>query len=189
MPYLYGNGIMLREYRNEDFTAIRAWVNDPATVRYLSSRYWMPQSSADTADLLEHATHAGSNGAFFVIADRKTGDYLGQIDLITINWKLRAAEMAIVLGQEGDRGKGVGGEAIALMLAYAFQTLGLWRVELEVVADNRRAVRCYERAGFRVEGKKRNAFLVDGELTDMLIMAVLMDEWREARRAEPKPEP
>ena len=83
----------------------------------------------------------------------------------------------------------MGGEAIALMLAYAFQTLGLWRVELEVVADNRRAVRCYERAGFRVEGKKRNAFLVDGELTDMLIMAVLMDEWREARRAEPKPEP
>jgi RimJ/RimL family protein N-acetyltransferase len=190
MPYLYGERIVLREYRQEDYAAIRAWVNDRETVRYLSSRYWMPQSAADTADMLDHVTHAGPNGAFFVIADRESGDYLGQIDLTSVNWKLRLADMAIVLGREAERGKGLGGEAIALLLEYAFTTLGLNRVELEVAADNLRAVRCYERAGFRPEGVKREAFMVDGEYVDLAVMGVLRADWRAARgagAARPKP--
>jgi len=180
MPYLYGEKIILREYRQDDFAAIRGWVNDQESVRYLSSRYWMPQSAADTADMLDHVTHAGPNGAFFVIADRDNEAYLGQIDLTSINWKLRAAEMAMVIGSEELRGQGIGGEAIALVLAYAFTTLGLVRVSLEVAVDNRRAVRCYEKAGFRLEGVKRKAFMVDGEYVDLAMMAVLREEWRAA---------
>jgi RimJ/RimL family protein N-acetyltransferase len=184
LPYLYGKRIMLREYRQEDYNAIRAWVNDRETVQYLSARYWMPQSAADTADLLEHATHAGGNGAFFVIADRESGEYLGQIDLISINWKLHFAEMAVVLGRETQRGKGIGGEAIALMLEYVFTVLGLNRVELDVAVGNRRAVRCYEKAGFVLEGTKRQAFMVGGEYHDLLVMAVLKQDWQKARTAQ-----
>ncbi|MDD3213847.1 MAG: GNAT family protein [Eubacteriales bacterium] len=183
MPYLYGEKILLREYRQEDYTAIRAWVNDRESVRYLSSRYWMPQSAADTADFLDHVTHAGPNGAFFVIADRKTQDYLGQIDLASINWKLRSAELAMVIGNEDIRGRGIGGEALKLMLEYAFGTLALERVELEVAVGNRRAVRCYEKAGFQTEGLKRHAFIVDGAYTDLAVMAILADEWRNTQKS------
>ena len=39
MPRLIGERIMLREYRSEDFSHIRKWVNDAETVKYLSTRY------------------------------------------------------------------------------------------------------------------------------------------------------
>lgn len=184
MPHVLGQRILLREYRPDDLVAICAWTNDRETVRYLSSRYWMPQSQADAADFLDHAMHAGSNGAFFVIADPGDERYLGQIDLTSINWKLRSADMAIVMGAEGQRNRGIGTEAIGLMLEYAFLTLGLERVELEVATANARAIRCYEKAGFRHEGVKRHAFRIDGEYADLAVMAVLSGEWRAARAAE-----
>lgn len=181
MPNCYGKQIMLREYRADDLTGIRTWVNDRETVRYLSSRYWMPQSYADAADFLEHASHAGSNGAFFVIANLQDETYLGQTDLFSINWKMRSAEMAIVLGREALRGKGIGKEAVGLLLEYAFRTLGLERVELEVATENKRAMRCYEKAGFTLEGVKRHAFMIDGEYADLAVMSVLAGEWRASK--------
>ena len=180
MPILYGKNIVLRDMRPEDITGLRRWVNDLETVRYLSSRYWMPQSEADTADYLDHTMHAGANGAYFAIANRENGLYLGQCDLPSINWKMRSAEMAIVMGDEQARGRGIGTEAIGLMLTYAFAMLGLERVELEVATDNRRAMRCYQKAGFTLEGIKRHAFLVDGQYADLAVMAVLAGEWRAA---------
>ena len=180
MPNFYGKTILLREYRSEDLNSIRGWVNDRESVRYLSSRYWMPQSQTDVSDFLDHAMRAGSNGAYFVIADPVQETYLGQIDLFSINWKLRSAEMAIVLCSEGTRSKGIGTEAIELMLQYAFATLGLERVELEVATDNARAVHSYQKAGFVLEGVKRHAFMVDGVFTDLAVMAVLAGDWRAA---------
>ena len=181
MPHLLGERILLREYRSDDLPAIRGWVNDLDTVRYLSARYWMPQSYADAADFLEHATHAGSNGAYFVIASLEDETYLGQIDLFSINWKLRAAEMAMVMGSETRRGKGIGCEAIMLLQQYAFTMLGLERVELEVATENQRAIRCYERAGFVHEGVKRHAFMIGGQYTDLAVMAALSGEWQAQR--------
>lgn len=181
MPNIEGERIRLRGYRNDDLAPICRWVNDVETVRYLSSRYWMPQSTADVADLIDHAMRAGSNGAFFVIASREDDSYLGQTDLYTINWKLRSAELAIVMGEEAQRGRGFGSEALDLMLGYAFGTLGLERVELEVATENTRAIRCYERAGFTLEGVKRHAFMIGGEYTDLAMMSVLAGEWKAAR--------
>ena len=182
--YLYGANIFLREYRSDDLPAIRAWVNDPETVKYLSTRYWTAQSVSNTAEFLDQATRSlGGNAAYFVIADNADERYVGQIDLISINWKLRSAELAMVIGAEALRGKGIGQQAIALMLAFAFDTMGLERVELEVHADNRRAVRCYEKAGFVHEGVKRHAYYSEGRFCDVAIMSVLADEWR-TRRAQ-----
>ena len=48
MPKLTGERIVLREYRAEDLGEIRKWVNDPATTRYLSARFWPAQSMDDS---------------------------------------------------------------------------------------------------------------------------------------------
>ena len=181
MPYLYGSRVTLREYRVDDLEAIRGWVNDPETVRYLSSRYWMPQSASNTGEFFDHATHAVGNAAFFVIADRATDRYLGQIDLPSINWKLHSAEVAMVIGKGENRSKGFGEEALRLILEHAFQTLGLERVELEVHMENAAAKRCYEKVGFQLEGVKRHAFFNDGHFADVAWMSVLAEEWRAAR--------
>jgi RimJ/RimL family protein N-acetyltransferase len=75
------------------------------------------------------------------------------------------------------RDRGLGGEAVRLVLAHAFGTVGLHRVELEVYAFNPRAQSVYERAGFVREGVRRDALYWDGEYTDAITMAILAHDW------------
>ena len=55
MPHIQGERIYLRDYQTDDIAGVRQWHNDLATVRYLSARYWMPQSHTDAADFVDHA--------------------------------------------------------------------------------------------------------------------------------------
>ena len=71
---------------------------------------------------------------------------------------------------------------ISLLLRYAFDTLGLRRVELTVFAENSRARLCYLKAGFIEEGVARQKPWKNGKFHDVVSMAVLRDEW--AKREE-----
>lgn len=181
MPTLQGKTIQLRDYRQEDYAAIRKWVNDPSTVQYLSTRFWPPQTSVDTQEFLDRMLHSSHNACNFVIADGGDGSYLGQLDLFRLDWKLRCGEVGMVIGLETNRGRGVGTEALGLLLRYAFCTLGLERVELTVDMDNHPARRCYEKAGFVMEGVKRHAFYRDGAFCDIGMLSVLRQEWLEGQ--------
>ena len=69
------------------------------------------------------------------------------------------------------------------MLELAFGRIGLHRVGLSVFAFNERAVRSYQKAGFQVEGRLREAIARDGRYWDEIHMGVLRDEWLAARAA------
>ncbi len=64
-----------------------------------------------------------------------------------------------------------------LVLRFAFTEINLHRVTLTVFEYNPRAVRSYEKAGFRHEGRIRGALLRDGKRWDMFFMGILRDEW------------
>ncbi|MBN1776800.1 MAG: GNAT family N-acetyltransferase [Clostridiales bacterium] len=177
MPHMIGKHVMLREYRQEDFEHIRKWVNDRKTTEYLSAIFWFPQTEADTTDFLNRAMRAAPNASYFVIADVKDQSYIGQMDIFEINWKIRKGIVGTVIGSDGARGKGYGTEALKLLEDYAFGVLGLERLELDVYASNARAIRCYEKAGFRHEGTRRHAAMVNGKYTDVRMMAVIKEDW------------
>lgn len=63
------------------------------------------------------------------------------------------------------------------MLRYAFQELGMHKVELRVAAGNSRAVHVYQRLGFRVEGTRRAASFHAGAFHDEHLMGILADEY------------
>ncbi len=71
------------------------------------------------------------------------------------------------------QGRGVGGLLVAALPELTDGWLGLTRVELEVVADNGRAVRLYERHVFKTAGRTRRAIRRPGGLADLLVMARL----------------
>jgi RimJ/RimL family protein N-acetyltransferase len=81
-------------------------------------------------------------------------------------------------------GKGLGSEAVALALGYAFDVLKLHRVSLRVVDYNLRAIRAYQKCGFVVEGREREAAFVDGIWRDDVMMAVLDREYAEIQRSK-----
>ncbi|MFF1878814.1 GNAT family N-acetyltransferase [Leifsonia sp. NPDC058230] len=106
------------------------------------------------------------------------GVYLGEVVLNDVDEDNRSAGFRIALGSAEWFGQGYGTEATRAVLAHAFETAGLHRVELEVFAFNPRAQRSYEKCGFVVEGRRRDALLWDGEWVDAIVMGCLSHEKR-----------
>lgn len=104
---------------------------------------------------------------------------VGDLNLDVTGWNHRDAFVGIGLGSRADWGRGYGTEAMCLALRFAFLELGLRRVTLTVFEYNPRAVRAYEKAGFRVEGRLRQALQREGRRWDALFMGILKDEWME----------
>jgi [ribosomal protein S5]-alanine N-acetyltransferase len=94
------------------------------------------------------------------------------------------ATYTIGLFVAGLRGRGLGREITRLILSWAFGVLGAHRVELEVLAFNRRAINCYLACGFRQEGIRREAELYPDGWQDLILMGLLRSEY-EAQRAVP----
>jgi RimJ/RimL family protein N-acetyltransferase len=87
----------------------------------------------------------------------------------------------ITIGEHDAWGHGYGSEATALMIAHAFTQLTLHRVALTVFEFNARAIRAYEKCGFKVEGRARDAIFRDGRFWAEIHMSILAEEW-EARQ-------
>ena len=177
MPRLIGSRIMLREYQSEDFASIRSWVNDAQVTRYLSTRFWAPQTTVDTQEFLSRMMQSSHNAFNYVIADAQDGRYIGQLDMFRVDWRLRQGEIGMVIAGAEDRGRGYGTEALELLAAFAFNSLGLERIELEVHMENAAALRCYQKAGFTLEGVKRHAYYNDGRFADLGMMSILREDW------------
>ncbi len=183
MGHRLGKRIMLREYRREDLPEMRKWVNDDAVTRFLSHTFLSTQTLPMTESFLDRVLDGRSLDYNFVIADRDTENYIGQVDLINLNSLDRCAELGIVIGDSEYQSQGFGTEAIGLVLEFAFLRANLQRVELWVNADNARALRCYEKAGFVWEGCRRQCHFHEGRYIDLMLMGVLREEWLAARGA------
>jgi RimJ/RimL family protein N-acetyltransferase len=85
----------------------------------------------------------------------------------------------ITIGERDAWGRGLGTEVTELMLGHAFERLGLHRVGLSVFSYNLRAIKAYQKAGFTIEGRLREAILRDGRYWDEIQMGVLAGEWLE----------
>lgn len=102
---------------------------------------------------------------------------IGEIRLDRLDRTDRRASLAVGIVDPNALGRGYGTEAIRLVLRYAFGDLALHRVSVRVIAYNTRAIRSYEKCGFVLEGREREAALVDGDWHDDVIMGVLDREF------------
>jgi RimJ/RimL family protein N-acetyltransferase len=92
--------------------------------------------------------------------------------------------LGIIIGDKGHWGRGYGSDAIGALLRWAFDNLNLNRIHLTVWSYNTRAIRCYEKCGFRHEGIMRQARYYDGQYHDEWVMAILRDEFLNAHQEE-----
>lgn len=178
MSILVGENIILREYRKEDLPYIRKWVNNKEITNNLSNIFLYPHTMNDTESFLNSMLEGSSGFKGYVVAHKETGEYIGQIDLIAIDWINRVATLGIVLGATENLSKGYGTEAIRLIQEFVFNKLNLHKLDLEVRSYNERAIRCYKKCGFVEEGRFREDFFVDGKYTDTLFMGILKSEYK-----------
>ena len=106
---------------------------------------------------------------------KKPGNAVGSVYLRDIDETHHKAEYGIFIGEEAALSKGYGTEAAQLMLQYAFETLHLHKVMLRVLAENVRAQRSYEKAGFQKEAYLKDDVFLNGKYCDVILMAYLYD--------------
>lgn len=173
-----GGRVVLRPYRLEDAEAVADWSHDPETTRWMGPRFRLPRTVEVVRERLEELlSNPPSDGEFFVVADAVTGAYRGAVDLTSIDAVDGVGVLSLVIARAKDRGRGLGTEAVGLLLDHAFGPLALNKVELRVSAGNPAALRCYQKAGFRVEGRLRDHSLVEGHYHDLLCLGILASEW------------
>ena len=94
---------------------------------------------------------------------------------------------AILIGDKRAQGMGLGVEALALRNAYAFQRLGLDRIEVSVAAKNLASRRLVERSGYRLIGVAKEDAYLDGQKSAVLLFELLRSDWTGARLLDERP--
>jgi len=92
--------------------------------------------------------------------------------------------VGIGIGERDYWGKGFGTDAMKLCLQYAFMELSVQRVSLGLHEYNPRALKAYEKAGFRLEGRTRQDIVREGKRYDSFWMGILRDEWLQMQSGE-----
>lgn len=117
-----------------------------------------------------------------IICELATDRPLGSVYIRDIDRKHSKAEYGIFIGEEDARGRGIGTAAAKLMLRLCFEQEKLHRVFLRAIADNTRAIRSYEKAGFQREALLREDVFLDGEYRDIVLMGILDKEFFAAQQ-------
>jgi RimJ/RimL family protein N-acetyltransferase len=117
----------------------------------------------------------------FGIRMREDDRLVGSCQLHGVHPVHRSAELQIRIGDDAARGRGLGTEAVRLLLSFGFDELRLHRIFLHVFETNDAARRLYERVGFRTEGVLREAARIEDEWVNVVVMALLDSEYDASR--------
>lgn len=162
----------LRKLMEKDATLILDWMRDPAVNRY----FRFDPEKADLESICRFIEDAQATDENLHLACVDDGDaYLGTVSLKEISAEHLHAEYAISFGQAA---QGIGAARFATLeiLRIGFEERGLERIFLNVLADNVRACRFYEKMGFHFDGEFKRHLRVRGEWKDLRWYSMLRRE-------------
>ncbi len=179
---IIGDQIRLRAIEKEDLPSFVKWLNDPEVRQGLS--LIMPLSLAEEEDWFASMLKRSPFERPLAIEiqpdpQKESWIFVGNCGFIDIDWQNRLAEIGIHIGEKEYWNQGYGTKAMRLMLKHGFENLNLHRLWLRVFKNNQRAIRSYEKAGFILEGKFREAQYLEGKYVDVMIMSMLHSEWQD----------
>ena len=155
------------------------WLNDPEVTRWLKvvlpisrlgEEKWFERLARSRHDIVwavhdEHDRHIGGTG------------------IHRIDWRNRNGLTGTVIGPKEVWGKGYGTDIMRARTCWAFEELGMHRLESSCLEGNEASRRCLERIGYRQIGVARQRFWRGGRWRDLLLYEILDEDWF-ARAAE-----
>jgi RimJ/RimL family protein N-acetyltransferase len=174
---LVGERVALRPFGEESMRSLRRWYADPEVTR-LSRHRQQPVSEDEFDEVIARRVGRAEVLAFAIYerVERDLERLVGSCTLATLDQENGSASFHIVIGEPDARGRGIGVAATQLAADFAFRELGLHRLSLRVFSFNTAAIRCYERVGFREEGRAREAIMRDGRRWDEIQMGLLASD-------------
>lgn len=177
-PKLTGDRLFLAPLVIEDADSYCKWLNDPEVAINLTAfdkQYPLHREKAVIEDMIKR------NSQTFSIVLKDSEKLIGNCSLFDIDKDDRKAELGIMIGDKTVWNKGYGTEAIILLLDYGFNILNLNNIYLKVFEYNENAVSCYQKVGFKLIGRHRQARIVMGKKYDEIMMDILAEEFSQSR--------
>jgi len=172
---LAGEVFVLRRWRQDDLGAAHAGMQDPEVPRWTR----IPEGNPPTAvrryyDALDPRREAGEE-LVFAIADASNDAFLGSISLLRIDWDAARSEIGYWLAAPARR-RGIASGAVRALSRYAFEEIGLKRLELRIDPRNAASVGVARSAGFTLEGVLRSFEVHRGDRIDIAMYALLPED-------------
>jgi len=173
---LEGETVELRRHARENYGLYAEWYGDPE-IWHLTSWAPSPLNRPAVEKLFEDRELSPVDDSF-AIHVKDEDEPVGVISLMNISDANESAELSVIVGHPDDRHQGYGTEAIELLLGYAFEELGLNRVGLSAFDFNDEAIAAYDKLGFAVEGRYRQAIKRNSRFHDAILMSIMRGEWQ-----------
>jgi RimJ/RimL family protein N-acetyltransferase len=157
------------------------WSHDAEYMRNMRTEPPRPLSLAQVKkkyEDLDKEHNERANFFLFSIRSRDDDRVVGFARIIWIEWTHGNGWLRLGIGDEKDRGKGLGSETLDLLMCFAFQELNLYRLAAGVQEYNSQAIKLLEKAGFVREITRRQDLLWDGRFWDQYLYGLLRREWK-----------
>jgi RimJ/RimL family protein N-acetyltransferase len=176
LPVLNGRHVTLRELRASDAPSLFAMLTTEEVARFISP----PPNTVDGFERFIAWTHreraAGTYACFAVIVEGYDAA-VGIFQVRELEPRFGTGEWGFAIGSPF-WGTGVFQEGAALVLKFAFETIGAHRLEARACVTNGRGNGALQKLGAVREGVLRKSFLRNGEYLDQALYAILEDDWR-----------
>lgn len=176
LPTVQGEGLVLRMLDDADVPALYEIFSDPEVMRYWSFSPF--ETLGDAQRLLDEIRGLFKARRLFQWGIAEIGDQkvVGTCTLFQFDAAHRRCEVGFALARNA-WGRGLGQRAVGTALRFAFDSLGVHRVEADADPRNERSLRSLERLNFRREGLLRERYHVNGEVKDAVVLGLLRAEW------------
>ena len=182
LPVLTGKTVTLRELRTSDAASLFAMLTTEEVARFISP----PPTTVEGFERFIAWTHrqrtAGSY-ACFAVTVQGFDTAIGIFQVRELEPGFGAAEWGFAVGSPF-WGTGVFQDGAELVLEFAFETLGVHRLEARCAVRNGRGNGALQKIGAVQEGVLRKSFLKNGEYLDQVLYSIVEDDWRASQTPE-----
>ncbi len=171
---LIGERIYLSPRNTEEVEKFTEWLNDFETTDYIGRSASITTFESEKKYFEENINQ---NYNFFIVT-LDSDKLIGTIGLEKYNPINKTATLGIFIGDKEYRSKGYGQEAIRLILDFGFNYLNLNNIKLDLMSFNERALKCYQKCGFKEYGRRRKCKFINGKYYDSIEMDILAEEFK-----------
>ena len=171
--------VLLRPLQHSDVeNLLEISENEPETWEYSLVR---ANGKANLINYIQIAIEAKAKGTEFpfIVLDKKSGKYAGSTRFYDINFNFKTLQLGYTWYGKAFRGTGLNKHCKFLLLQFAFETLGMERVEFRADNNNVRSIAAMKSIGCTVEGILRSHMptIEDSVRRDSIVLSILKSEW------------
>ncbi len=173
---IVGKLVTLRAMERSDCEMVKEMFNDPE-IENLVVGWSFPVSSYAQERWFE--VHYGDSLNLRFVIETPQDGAVGIATLTGIDWKNRRASHGIKLAKRECRSRGIGTDTVMAVMRYAFDELGLNRLDGSWFEDNEPSKGMYTKCGWHVEGIRRQYVFKGGRFRDLAVTGILASEYYE----------